>query len=476
MAFRSEAVRTLPLGGAAIAGAVLFALLVAWLLPVSPYAALLPILLAILLTPLLRAPHLAPAVVLLFVPLLSGMERGAIVPIFRANELVLIFVFFAYLITIMLGPKRKIEFTFLDRAFIIFVLARSVLPLVVHPIAVTGDPTNLAKFFLAPLQYFLLYRLIQDTTRDRRDLMLLFHVLIVGGMVVAVVGLLQAARLPQIEDFLQTYYPSNKPMYTFVHSQRVTSLFGGGWNVCGFYLSQILLLTIAVHPLERPGLPRAALVAAGVLAGFVMALSFSFSTSITLLVALILLAQRRKRLRTYLLRALPVVAVGAGMVAIFFAAPLKERLELQFRGSAIPITLLVRINFWRETAWPLIKDSLVFGIGPQRFTRVTAESEYVYLVATCGLVGLSGFIGFIVYMWRKLLAIGRRFAPSTLEGTIAILGLAFFIQNLIASTTGHYFEYSGASELLWGMWGMLLVCVKIQRRESEGRMPDQGAQ
>ena len=297
----------LPLGPGTVLLALGVALLVASLLPASPVVAALPVALAILMIPLVRWPQVAPAAVLLLVPLVSGMPRGQLVPLLRPNELALAFVFGAYLLVLILGPKQKIERTFLDRAFLIFLVGRSLLPLVAHPLAVVSDPAHLVKFFLAPLQYFLLYRLIQGTVHRRADLMMLIRIMLLGGVIVAVIGILQAARVPLVEDFLRTYYPSNKPIYTFLHSSRVTSLFAGGWNVCAFYLSQILLVAIAVHPFERPGLPRALVTAAAILIAMVMALSFSFATTGSLFLVLVYFALRRARLRRFLLRALPLV-------------------------------------------------------------------------------------------------------------------------------------------------------------------------
>ncbi|MBD3236426.1 MAG: hypothetical protein GF330_06970 [Candidatus Eisenbacteria bacterium] len=466
-------VRPLPLGPGTLLLALGVALLVAYLLPASPYVAALPVALAILLIPLVRLPHLAPALVLLLVPLVSGMPRGGWVPLLRPNELALAFVFGAYLLALLLGRKQRIETTFLDRAFLIFLLGRSVLPLVVHPLATVGDPSQLVKFFLAPLQYFLLYRLIQGTAHRRADLMLLIRVMLLGGVIVSLVGILQAARVPLVEDFLRTHYPSNKPIYTFLHSSRVTSLFAGGWNVCAFYLSQILLVAIAVHPFERPGLPRALVAGSAVLIALVMGLSFSFATTLTLLLALGYFAVQRRRLRSFLLRALPLVVLFAIVVALFFAGPLRERMGMQFRGTLIPVTLLTRVAFWAEFAWPAVRDSLLFGIGPSRFDWLTAESEYVFLVANCGLVGLAVFFGFIAYVWRRMRAVIRSLGPLTFEGTLAVLGLALFLQNLVASLSGHYFEYSGAAETLWAIWGMVLVGVRL-RAERDGSERQRG--
>lgn len=469
MALHLDSARPLPLGPGAILLALGIALLIAALLPVSPFAAVLPVVLAILLVPLVRWPQVAPAVVLFLVPLISGMPRGQLVPILRPNELVLIFVFAAYLLALVLGPKQKIEITFLDRAFLIFLFGRSLLPFLAHPVAAAADPTHLAKFFLAPLQYFLLYRLIQGTARRRADLMMLIRIMLLGGVVVSVVGVLQAARVPLIEDLLRTYYPSNKPLYTFLHSSRVTSLFAGGWNVCAFYLSQILLVAIAVHPFERPGLPRALVTAAAILIALVMGLSFSFATTLTLILALGYFALQRGRLRSFMSRALPLVIIFVVLIVAFFGDALHERMELQFRGTLVPVTLLMRLSYWAEFAWPAVRDSLLLGIGPSRFDWLTAESEYVFIVANCGLIGLAIFLGFVVLVWRRMRAVVRRLDSRTFEGTLAVLGLALFLQTLVASLVGHYFEYSGAAETLWAIWGMVLVGQRLRSQEGSGR-------
>lgn len=466
--------RSTPVGLPAWLFAVGFALLTAYLLQSPSMLALLPVVFALILIPLFRAPHYAPLVVLFLAPLLSGLPRGQVVPFFRANELLLILVFSAYALAFFLGRARWPIRTFLDGAFLIFVLARGVLPLLAHPIAMTADATHLMKFFLAPFQYYLLYRLILGTTRSHDDLIVLLRVTVAASVIVAIIGLLQAMRIHEIEVFLRTFYPSNKTVYTFQHSQRVTSLFSGGWNPCGYYLSQALLLTFVLRRFEKPGMARTALTAISVLLIVVMGLTFSFTTAITLLIALAFIGLKTGRLRTYLFRFLGVGAVVGVLLVIGFGDALQERLALQFRGTWIPMTILVRLEFWMNVALPRVFDHLIFGIGPSRYDWLTAENYYVFLVANGGLVCLTGFVVFAGLVWHKFSMLLRRIisSPRTptrdLAAALTILSLALFLQVLVAGNTGQYFEYSGSTEILWSVWTMAIVAERL----SSGRRLD----
>jgi hypothetical protein len=447
--------------------ALAYGFLTALLIGFSPMLAFVPVLFALALIPLLRAPRNAALAVLFLAPLLSGLPRGQIVPYFRPNELVLIVAFIAYALVYFLGRVRRPVITFLDGAFLILLAARCIVPFLAHPLAVTADPTYLVKFFLAPFQYYLLYRLILGTTSSREDLIVLMRVIVAASVVVAIVGLLQAMRVHEIEVLLRNYYPSNKTVYTFEHSRRVTSLFSGAWNVCGYYLSQALLLSIVLRRFEKPGIPRTALTCVTVLLAVVMGLTFSFTTVITLFAALAFIGLKEGKLRGYLLRFLAVGAVLGLLLVIGFGASLQERLALQFRGTWIPMTILTRLDFWINTALPLVSSHLLFGIGPSLYDWVTAENHYLFLAANGGLVSLAGFLFFIGLVWRKFSRLFRRIAAAPrgpardLAHSLSLLSLAFLLQALIASMTGHYFEYSGATEMLWSVWSMAIVAERL---------------
>ena len=131
------------------------------------------------------------------------------------------------------------------------------------------------------------------------------------------------------------------------------------------------------------------------------------------------------------------------------------------------MTILDRISFWINVALPRISDHLVFGIGPSRYDWLTAENYYVFLVATGGLVCLAGFAIFAGLVWRHFSGLLRRIAASPrsrdrdLASTLTILSLALFLQALVASNTGHYFEYSGGTEILWSVWTMAIVAERL---------------
>ncbi len=442
-----------PLGSIGLAWVAGYAVLIGLLLAAEPRLALLPVGIFLVVVPLIRKPVVAPVLVLALVPLLSGMPRGLLVPVFRPNELVLILAFVCYSLVFAIGKKQAVPLTFLDGAFLIFLVARGVIPLFLHPAEAVADPTRIAKFFLAPFQYYLLYRLVLGTVTTEKGIRAVWWTIIAGGLVVAVVGLLQAARFPPIEVFLRRYYPSSKSMYTFLHSPRVTSLFAGGWNVCGFFLSQVLLLGIVAHPVTA-GRGKAVLGAALVLVALVMGLTFSFTSTLAFAVALWYVARRQGKASAYFARALPVAAAVILVIALFFAGPLLERLRLQFYGTVVPMTVLARLSVWTTRAMPVIGQYLLTGIGPYRFDWIDLDNYYLYLAVCNGVLSPLLFIAFAVVVWRGLGRAERGLVEGSDAWRTVLLGKAFFIQVMIANITGLYFEYSGASEILWTFWAL----------------------
>ena len=229
----------------------------------------------------------------------------------------------------------------------------------------------------------------------------------------------------------------------------------------------VFLLTLALRQFEKSGMARTALIGIGVLLVVVMALTFSFTTAITLLVALAFIGLTSGRMKRYLFRFLAVGAVVSVLLVIGFGEALQERMVIQFRGTWITMTILHRVSFWMNIALPLVSDHLVFGIGPSRYDWVTAENYYIFLAATGGLVCLAGFVVFAGLVWHRFSTLLRRIAvsrPSSvrdLATTLTILSLALFLQALVASNTAHYFEYSGGIEILWSVWTMAIVAERL---------------
>ncbi len=462
-----------PLSVALLLWAVLYALLTAVLMETSLLLAWLPTVFVLFLIPLLRSARSGPILLLFLIPLLSGMPRGAIVPFLRANEIVLAIVFGTYLAVLLLGKKHRPETSFLEKGFLLLLAARSILPLVAHPLDFAADPTKLVKFFLAPLQYYFIYRLVLGAVKSRGHILILMRVMMAAGVIVAVVGLLQMVRFPGLAQLYGFYYPSAEAVYTFLHSVRVTSLFhslsggtvrqfhGGGWNVAGFYLAQSIAIGIALYRLESPGLARRILAIALALFALVLVLTFSFTSILSLLAIAIYVGYRQRRLRRYLAQAvLPVLIFGV-IASIFFADEFAQRMSLQFRGSWIPHTMMARFDFWIYEALPAVARHLVLGFGPSRYDWIASESVYLYLIANCGIVGLAGFIWFLVMIWKRFSALSRRHAANSLAGIMSLLSLGLLLQIALASTTGLYFEFSGASEQMWAIWAMTIAADRM---------------
>lgn len=463
-----------PLQWSGAACALAFALLTAVLLGESALLALLLPVFILFLVPLLRSQMAGAILLLFFVPLLSGMPRGQIVPFLRGNEILLALVFGAYMLTLVLGRAQRLPTSFLEKAFLLLLFARSILPLIAHPLDFAGDPTKLVKFFLAPVQYYFIYRLILGAVKREGQILTILRTMILAALIVAIVGLLQITRFPGLAQLYGYYYPSAEAVYTFVHSVRVTSLFhslsggdtqfhGGGWNVAGFYLAQSLLIGIVLYQFEPKRAFRRTLMFILPLICLVMVLSFSFTSVISLIAVAIYIGYRRRSLKRYLVRAVPPILIFGSFAAVFFAEEFAQRMSLQFSGTWIPITLLARIDLWMNRALPAVAEHLLLGFGPSRYDWVAAESVYLYIVANCGIFGLAGFIWFLVLVWRRFSALSRLHAPDSFTGALTLLSLGMLLQIALASTTGHYFEFSGASEQLWAVWGVTILAHRMNR-------------
>jgi hypothetical protein len=149
----------------------------------------------------------------------------------------------------------------------------------------------------------------------------------------------------------------------------------------------------------------------------------------------------------------PIVAL---VVARTFIAMFEERLGYQFgeRTGWVPLTLGVRLYLWREVMWPYVERYWLWGLGTYRGGWVTEENYYMFLILKAGIFSLAAYAAVSWAMVRRLY---RDFRRSM--GWARILSLVLVIhlaQILVANMTGSYFEYTGVSEMVWFLLGLLI--------------------
>src|SRR5437660_10390139 len=113
----------------------------------------------------------------LLMPLTGGLARGAVVPILRLGQALIVFAFILFLLA-RPGAQGKSRLTAIDLAFVLFFLTEAVFPVLalyyrgehLNLNAVDGSGVSLIQTLLGPLQYYLLYRIVVATISSDRQI------------------------------------------------------------------------------------------------------------------------------------------------------------------------------------------------------------------------------------------------------------------------------------------------------------------
>src|SRR5690554_3462277 len=434
--------------------AVLAGLVIGLLSLYSPWVGLgVVVALAFVLAALTKPVILGYAMIIATV-IASGMPRDRIVPLLRPNEAAMVIVFVLSLPIILFSPRHvSRRLRTLDLGMALFLLGMVLLPAAFY--LLRGETLLLQDVMAlaAPAQYVLLYVVFQYIPTSEKDRQRLVYLMLIGGAVVAAIGLMQAARLPFIEGFLQTWYPSSHLDQAREYG-RVTSIVPG-WNVFGILMMINLLIVRSLYisgvKLSRPG--RLIVWIAAGLCGAGLLASGSFAGIIGLGIGILIIGRfdRQNFQRVLLLGIL--LALAAFVLRSFIA----EQIDFQFGqgNSLIPQTLQYRFELWESTFIPAVREHGIWRLSPD-FSDVFqwdyAESQYLYLLLRSGMVSLVGHLLWagitIAWLYRR---VRENFGISR---SVIVSALAVLVALTIAGITNEVFSFSGAVDYLWILLGI----------------------
>lgn len=401
----------------------------------------------------------------LLVPLLSGMRRFG--PL-RPNELLLIGC--ALLIGLAIAQRGRLLTLDrrLDPPIWLFLLFASVLPLIVY--VARGNPLSTAIApYLAPWQYYLIFRLTSGLVRSEVWARRLLQALLLAGAVLTVVGLLQALRVGPVVQLLQSYFPSGHlDLIARVGYRRTTSLLGN-WHGAGVYYAFGLIAMAAAWAMGLRLFPRPLGSGLGLLlaAGLLSTNSFT-AVGVALLGLLTVVVASRRVSARQLLGGGAVLLLGAALAGLAFGDWVQEQIAFQFSDFAygygtveranpfLPRTVANRLISWEEQFGPVIRETWLLGYGPTlpNVGAQSDDSQYIYMLLKGGVGYVLAFFVLILALARAFWARMRRAAPGSWAQTIHLIGLALVIALTPAFFLQAYLTYSGVAEFLWIVAGV----------------------
>lgn len=387
--------------------------------------------------------------------LTSGMMRGSLIPLLRPNEAALVLVAGLTAPSILLG-KRKAESTHqtVDLATVLFIAGMILLPTAIYLLRGINLGMDDVMVLVAPVQYLLLYIVFQYLPQSEEDRRKIIHLMLIGGSLVALIGLLQAIHLPFIDSFLQTWYPSSHLEDAQAYG-RVTSIVSG-WNVFGILMMIVLIMvrSLYISGTKLKQWERINIWITTALCGAALLASGSFAGAIGLGIGILIIG----RFDDQNFQRIILIGIVLGLAAFLLRSVITDRLAFQYRegNSIIPQTLTYRFDLWRLIFIPAIRENGLWGLRPD-FAAVVdwgyAESQYFYLLLRSGVVSLLGHL-----LWVGLLLLWLFNQIRHSQGFTRSLQLSAFtilIVMSIAGLTNSVFSFSGATDYLWILLGLI---------------------
>jgi lipopolysaccharide/colanic/teichoic acid biosynthesis glycosyltransferase len=392
-------------------------------------------------------------------PLIAGMPRGALVPLFRPNEVLLVLLIAGAMaggyIRALRGAPLQLRLRPLDVPLAAFVLLATVWP--ITSMLLRGVPPVAADVLavLPVCKLAGLLLLVRTTVRTPTQVLWCIRLIIGGAVVIAAIAVVQTLGIGPVVALLRTWWPAEQAM------ARGTATLANA-VATGDYI--LIGLTLLVMSGVRGLVGRRTRVGAGLVlaAGLLAAAQFSTWFGALLVGALLF---RRLPARMSALRLAPI----AGIAVLFGAPALLLRLK-ELSGDSSPQSWHIRWQNVTHLYLPELVENgrFLVGISPNSVLRppdmwravVYLESGYLEFLWIGGVPLLAGF----VVLSRAVFRLTRRHGSLTdgVGACAAALAIAWWIIVCLSLLDSHFFM-RGPSDLIFILLGIVTGLAPARR-------------
>jgi hypothetical protein len=422
-------------------------------------------------------PAIGGLVLVVLVPVTSGLRRGMPLPGVRLSEVLIVAV--AALVLIPVGRGQMVPWLPLDWlafAFITAAVVLGLLGLIRNQQPFTADSVG---SLVGPLQFLLLYRTVRTavaTPSRRRQAM---RLALYASVPVSLLGAVQQLDLGPARKLVATLTGSEVfTSWSYVNFPRATGPFPHWLPLAGYLLVVVLLaVCLLLDPEGGRVMRRPSLVVVLAAALATMVLSLTLAGFFGVVAGALMLGWWAGRLRP-LLAGLAAAMVVAAVLFWPFLAP---RFEFQFGGGPsdrnplVAESIAYRFDVWTNEYLPAMSGWWLAGYGPQAPPEIhwkATESQYVALVLRGGLP-LLALYGALV--WGLVVRAGGLLHHGDVEQRVlARVVVATVVVLLPMQLVFPYFTDSGLPQLFWLLPAMLVAGPEPpagRRRPSDGRQP-----
>lgn len=354
-----------------------------------------------------RYPVVGAVMVVAFVPALSGLSRGLIVPAFKVSEVLLIVCVAGLLLS---RPRRWRAASGVDLALVLFAVTG--LSFAVYHATSDGSAAleSVLRVGLQPTFLLMTWWGASRGVERPVDLVVVLRWMLLVSVVPGALSVLQYFDVAGLDQVLISLTSDGVLSEgARAETDRVTGPFPIWHSLGGYLLVPVTLAATLLLRGDTRVMSRRLLVLVLLVDLAALVLAVTVTLLLWLPVAFLVAAALAGRLRKGL--ALAAVLTVAALLA--FPSVLEDRVEQQStqsrytQGGILPQTLEYRILVWQRDYVPLLEDAAVAGLGNDPPTDVvfgSTENQYITfaLRGGLGLVGASvlvmGALG--VRSWR----------------------------------------------------------------------------
>jgi hypothetical protein len=436
------------------ATALAAALAVACVAALSPRLAMLLVPAAALATAVWVHPPVAAYLVLGVTPLVVGIDRGRLIPLFRPSEVLVLVLGGALVVRRGADWLRRrgagIRLIPLEVSLVFMAVAASLFPLLwmtFRGVAITQDDL----LYALDLWKFLgVYVVIRMSIRTEPEVRACLWIAMAAASVVAVIGMLEALKLFGVPRLLATYYAP----FGVISALKINR--GGSTLALPAAVADLMCLNLAIAAglLASGARHQVVLIGAAVVFIFGVVASGQFTGGIGLLTAAVAIAYITRKFR-------PVLAFApAAPVAGVLLWPVVQRRLTGFASPAgLPVSWVGRLSNLRTYFWPELWSHYNWALGVRTSARVATatqntgyvwiESGHTWLLWGGGVPLLAGFFVFLWVGFRTTRQVARSRSDAIgVAATAAFVGLVVIAVVMIFDP---HLTYRGSADLFFAL-------------------------